>query len=122
MPGVSGVGLSLGAHQSPNPLASNGPDAEERLQREQQQQIKDTSNRNKDLQQINHQLSNQQPAHQYALSGARGPGPDQTIVNSRITRKLEGGRPHKVYDYMFIQMSNEQFKGEYAGRKIIVQV
>jgi hypothetical protein len=43
-------------------------------------------------------------------------------MNSRITRKLEGGRPHKVYDYMFIQMSNEQFKGEYAGRKIIVQV
>jgi hypothetical protein len=46
---------------------------------------------------------------------------NNTNVNNRITRKLEGGRPHKVYDYMFIQMSNEQFKGEYAGRKIIVQ-
>ena len=26
----------------------------------------------------------------------------QAAINSRITRKLEGGRPHKVYDYMFI--------------------
>ena len=53
----------------------------------------------------------------------RSPGQEQISqnnMNSRITRKLEGGRPHKVYDYMFIQMSNEQFKGEYAGRKIIV--
>jgi len=49
MPGVSGVGLSLGAHQSPNSVTNNGLDTEERLQREQQQQIKDTSNRNKDL-------------------------------------------------------------------------
>jgi hypothetical protein len=39
---------------------------------------------------------------------------------NRITRKLEGGRPHKVYDYMFIQMSNEQFNKEYAGHKIQV--
>jgi len=44
----------------------------------------------------------------------------QTAINSRITRKLEGGRPHKVYDYMFIQMSMEQFIKEYAGRKILI--
>ena len=44
----------------------------------------------------------------------------QAAINSRITRKLEGGRPHKVYDYMFIQMSMEQFIKEYAGRKILI--
>ena len=44
----------------------------------------------------------------------------QTVINSRFTRKLEGGRPHKVYDYMFIQMSMEQFVKEYAGRKILI--
>lgn len=44
----------------------------------------------------------------------------QAMINSRITRKLEGGRPHKVYDYMFIQMSMEQFIKEYAGRKILI--
>ena len=27
-------------------------------------------------------------------------------------------RPHKVFDYMFIQMSNEQFQREYQGQKI----
>ena len=41
-------------------------------------------------------------------------------INCRITRKLEGGRPHKVYDYMFIQMSNEQFKSEYEQKKIFI--
>mmetsp|Transcript_29452 Transcript_29452/g.44619 ORF Transcript_29452/g.44619 Transcript_29452/m.44619 type:complete len:178 (+) Transcript_29452:2253-2786(+) len=41
-----------------------------------------------------------------------------STINSRITRKLEGGRPHKVYDYMFVQMSNELFQKEYMGKKI----
>jgi len=54
MPGVSGMNLGLGTHQGPNPAINNGPDAEDRLQLEQQQQTKDTSNRNKDLQHINH--------------------------------------------------------------------
>lgn len=108
------MNLGLGTHQGPNPAINNGPDAEDRLQLEQQQQTKDTSNRNKDLQQINHQLSSQQSEHQYGVAANRGPGQHgeqmsqaNTNVNSRITRKLEGGRPHKVYDYMFIQMSNE---------------
>ena len=109
MPGVAGVGLNLGTHQATNPATNNGPDADDRRQREQQQQIKDTSNRAKDLHQINHQLSSQQSEHPYALAATRGPSqhgekPNQLNpnVNSRITRKLEGGRPHKVYDYMFI--------------------
>jgi|TARA_B110000285_G_C15133337_1_gene625141 hypothetical protein len=59
MPGVSGVGLSLGAYQSTNLVGNIAPDGEDRLQREQQQQLKDTSNRNKDLQQINHQVASQ---------------------------------------------------------------
>jgi hypothetical protein len=49
------------------------------------------------------------------------PNSDQKpIAAGRIARKLDGGRPHKVYDYMFIQMSNEQFAKEYAGSKIQV--
>jgi hypothetical protein len=27
---------------------------------------------------------------------------NQESINKKITRKLEGGRPHKIYDYMFI--------------------
>ncbi len=46
---------------------------------------------------------------------------NQESINKKITRKLEGGRPHKIYDYMFIQMSNEQFTKEYLGKTIIVQ-
>lgn len=46
--------------------------------------------------------------------------PSAAKVNSRIHRKLDGGRPHKIYDYMFIQMSNEQFMKEYFGSKIQV--
>jgi len=48
------------------------------------------------------------------------PKQDAENVNVRITRKLDGGRPHKVYDYMFIQMSNEQFKSEYNDKKLQV--
>ena len=44
-----------------------------------------------------------------------------TQINNRITRKLEGGRPHKVFDYMFIQMSNELFIKEYLEKKVKVQ-
>ena len=58
------------------------------------------------------QLNNQQ-----AVSAVQ----HQQNINCRITRKLEGGRPHKVYDYMFIQMSNEQFKSDYENKKIFVQ-
>lgn len=46
---------------------------------------------------------------------------NQENINKKITRKLEGGRPHKIYDYMFIQMSNEQFIKEFQGKTIIVQ-
>ena len=49
MPGVAGVSLGLGAYQGANPAGLNGPDTEDRIQREQQQQIKETSIRNKDL-------------------------------------------------------------------------
>ena len=52
---------------------------------------------------------------------ARQPPQPANPINNRITRKLEGGRPHKVYDYMFVQMSNEQFQKEYAGKKVIIK-
>lgn len=43
------------------------------------------------------------------------------IANQDQPRKDMGySRPHKIYDYMFIQMSNEIFQKEYAGRKILV--
>ena len=76
---------------------------EERLQQEYKRD-------NKDLQTINAQVS-QETKRDDASGPAKQPA-------NRITRKLEGGRPHKVYDYMFIQMSNEQFKSEYEQKKI----
>lgn len=42
-------------------------------------------------------------------------------VNGRIHRKLDGSRTHKMFDYMFIQMSNEQFKNEYDNKKVVIQ-
>ena len=43
-----------------------------------------------------------------------------STINQKITRKLEGGRPHKVYDYMFVQMSHETFQKEYAQKRVAV--
>jgi len=41
-------------------------------------------------------------AHDPKMSAPSDAQAHQAAINSRITRKLEGGRPHKVYDYMFI--------------------
>jgi len=63
------------------------------------------------------ELRNQSMSDTPVMEGISGVGiaiqnqarSEEQAINNKITRKLEGGRPHKVFDYMFIQMSNEQF-------------
>ena len=89
--------------------------------------IKEQYINNTDLEAINQSVQSKEPTgagmHIMAQTPKMTlPEPEKNVValNCRITRKLEGGRPHKVYDYMFIQMSNEQFKNDYEQKKIFV--